>query len=125
LRALRRGVAAAMAVALVLPALLTLLPQPALSAAVALDRDLLHSLCDPSGAPHDDGEPPNHADHGNCILCGTSCPAGGPSLTPAGPAFTALPAPPGISKPRKAVAVPPPLRALIDASPPRGPPVFS
>lgn len=125
MKALRRGLAAAMAVVLLLPALLALLPQPALSASAALDRDLAHALCNPLGGQQDEDAPARHAGHGHCILCGTSCQSFGPSLTPAGPAFTAGPRYYGISKPREVVAVPPPLRALIDASPPRGPPAFS
>ncbi|MFM8745602.1 MAG: hypothetical protein ACKOED_02900 [Aestuariivirga sp.] len=114
-----------MAVALLLPALFVMLPQPALSAAAALDRDLAYGLCGPSGGPNDDSVPRNHAGHGDCILCVTSCPACGPNLAPAEPAFTAWPVHPGIPGPREIAAIALPLRALIDARPPRGPPAFS
>ena len=125
LRALRRSLAAAVAVALLLPALLTLLPQPALSASAALDRDLAHALCNPLGGPQDESAPVNHADHGHCILCGTSCPACSPTLTPAGAAFATRPAITAAATPREHVALVPLLLALIDTSPPRGPPAFS
>ena len=125
MRFLCRGLAAAMALAMILPVLMTLLPQPALSAAAALDRDLMHALCDPSGGPHDEDGPQKQADHGNCILCGNSCPACSPTLTPAGAAFATRPALTVPATPREHVALAPPLQALIDASPPRGPPPFS
>jgi len=120
LRALRRWFAQAVALALLLPALIGLLPQPALSAASALERDLLLSVCgqdlpQPGGGQH-------QTSHDHCVLCGNHCPGCSPSLATAAPAFTAVPRRSATPEASAADAIAPPLQALLDASPPRGPP---
>lgn len=121
----RRGIAAALALSLLLPALIGLLPQPALSASAALDRDIALSQCNPSGASKEQGAPQHEAGHDHCILCGTSCPGGSPTLSSGGVAFTAAPEPSAVHLSLTAEALPRPHLALRDASPPRGPPTFS
>ena len=121
LRGMRRLVIQAVALAFILPALIGLLPQPALSAAAALDRDLLTAVCGqdrpavPQGAPQ-------HQVHEHCVLCAAHGPSFVPGLAAATPAFAAAP-------PRRVAPAPAascdgalPLQALLDARPPRGPP---
>lgn len=121
LRALRRWIAQAVAVVLILPALLTLLPQPALSAAAALEQDLLSAVCGQDGS-RQGGAPQHQTSHDHCVLCSSNCPSCSPGLLTAAPAFAALPPPPARPQDGTAQAIAPPLRALLDASPPRGPP---
>lgn len=121
MRGLRRWLAQAVALVLILPALLAVLPQPALSAAAALDRDLVISVCGQDG-PQQKGAPQHQTGHDHCVLCGSNCPGCSPSLLSAGPAFEALPEPPAPPRAGTAQAIAPPLQALLDASPPRGPP---
>lgn len=117
---MRRWFAHAVAVALVLPVLIGLLPQPALSAASALERDLLLSICgEDLPQPGSGGHQPTH-DH--CVLCGNHCPSCSPSLASAAPAFLAVPRRSHLPLAAAAAVIPPPLQALLDASPPRGPP---
>jgi hypothetical protein len=122
LRARRRVAIHAVVLALVLPLLLGLAPMRAAAGEAALARDIAASLCGPSvpgGLP--DGTE-DHRGHGACILC-ASCAV--PAVSPPGEAIAALLAPPrpaGGFRPMPAAGVPPPLRALLDASPPRGPP---
>jgi len=121
---MRRWFVHAVALAMLLPALVGLLPQPALSASAALDRDLLISVCGqdmpqlPDGGQHQSG-------HDHCLLCGNHCPSCSPSLASAGPAFTVVPRHAGRPQVAAARAIAPPLQALLDASPPRGPPTLS
>lgn len=123
LRGLRRWVAQAVALALLLPALIGLLPQPALSAASAFERDLLLSVCG-EGAPQQGGGQ-HQSTHDHCVLCSGHCSGVSPNLANVAPAFTA--APRRADEPAMTVAatLAPPLQALLDASPPRGPPTLS
>lgn len=123
LRNMRRWFAHAVVLALVLPALVGLLPRPALSAAAALDRDLLMSVCS-QNLPQQD-QSPHQATHDHCVLCGNHCPSISPSLAGGAPAFLPAPRRGGIPGPAAVHAIPPPLQALLDASPPRGPPTLS
>lgn len=122
LRDMRRWLAQAVALVLILPALLAILPQPALSAAAALDHDLMTSVCGQDGAQQQEGGPRRHTAHDHCVLCGSNCPSCSPSLATAAAAFA--PRPRGSLAPAAsaAPAIAPPLQALLDASPPRGPP---
>lgn len=115
---MRRWFAQAVALALLLPVLSGLLPQPALSAAAALERDIMLSVCggdQPQGDEH-------RATHDHCVLCGNQGPTCTPSLATAAPAFALVPRRSLRPVAAAAEALAPPLQALIDASPPRGPP---
>ena len=125
LRGLRRWVIQAVALAFVLPALLGLLPQPALSASAALDRDLMMSVCGQDGPAQPDGGPQHQTTHDHCVLCGTNCPSCSPSLASPAPAFAVTPRHAPIPEPAAIAAIASPLQALLDASPPRGPPTLS
>ena len=124
LRAKRRAIARGLAVALLLPTLLALLPPLTVSAAAALERDLAQSVCG-QDMPEQRGGPAQHTGHDHCILAGASCPLCAPSHTAAAPAFETAPI--------RVAAVPPfsgdmlpPLRPILlrSASPPRGPPLL-
>lgn len=119
---MRRWFAHAVALALLLPALLVLLPQPSLSAEAALGRDLVSSVCGKDGPQQNGQGPLQHAGHDHCMACGTTCSGCGPSLSSAMPAFATIPPSTGSPEiaPRDAMA--PPLKALLDSRPPRGPP---
>jgi hypothetical protein len=106
------------ALALLLPALIGLLPQPALSAASAFERDLLLSVCGEDAPQH-------QSTHDHCVLCGSQCSGFSPSLAKAEPAFTAAPRRSLEPAVTVAATLAPPLQALLDASPPRGPPTLS
>ena len=107
---------------LVLPALLAILPQPALSAAAALERDVMLSICGQDG-PQQDGEGGHRsATHEHCVLCSASCSGVGPGLATATPAFAAQPQRPLLPQKEAAGRLAAPLAALLDASPLRGPP---
>lgn len=123
LRGLRRWVAQAVGLALLLPALIGLLPQPALSAASAFERDLLLSVCGEDAPQQGGGQ--HQSTHDHCVLCSSHCSSTSPTLANAAPAFTSEPR--RSDKPAMAVAatLAPPLQALLDASPPRGPPSLS
>lgn len=123
LRGLRRWVAQAVALALLLPALIGLLPQPALSAASAFERDLLLSFCGENGPQQGGGQ--HQSTHDHCVLCGSHCSSLSPSLANAEPAFTAAPRRSDEPAVTVAATLAPPLQALLDASPPRGPPTLS
>ena len=118
---MRRWFAHAVVLALVLPALIGLLPQPALSASAALERDLIISVCG-QDAPQQDQNGQHQAVHDHCVLCGNHCTSCTPSLVGATPAFAAVPRRSGVPQAATAQAIAPPLQALLDASPPRGPP---
>lgn len=124
LRIMRRWFAQAVVLAFVLPAIVGALPQPALSASAALDRDLLASFCG-QDMPQKQGGGQHQQSHDHCVLCGNHCPSCSPSLDAASPAFTARPHHAGIPEPATAESIARPLQALLDASPPRGPPTLS
>jgi hypothetical protein len=121
----RRGLVSVLVLALLLPVLIGLLPIPALSATAALERDIAVSLCDPLGEPLQQGSPQHQAGHDHCILCGTSCPCCSPGISPASAAFASRPASSAIPLPQLGSAVMLRLLALLDVSPPRGPPSLS
>ena len=121
LRNMRRWVIQAVALAFVLPALIGLLPEPALSAAAALDRDIMASVCGQQMPQHQDGSP-LHAGHEHCVLCASHGAASSPSLADAAPAFAPAPRRAGVIAAATPRSMAPPLQALLDASPPRGPP---
>ena len=123
LRGLRRWVAQAVALALLLPALIGLLPQPALSAASTFERDLLLSVCGENEPQQSGGH--HQSSHDHCVLCGSNCSSLSPSLANAEPAFTAAPRRSDEPTVTVAATLAPPLQARLDASPPRGPPTLS
>ncbi len=123
LRGLRRWVAQAVALALLLPALIGLLPQPALSAASTFERDLLLSVCGENEPQQGGGH--HQSSHDHCVLCGSNCSSLSPSLANAEPAFTAAPRRSDEPTVTVAATLAPPLQARLDASPPRGPPTLS
>jgi hypothetical protein len=124
LRKMRRCLAQAVMLAIVLPALIGLLPQPALSASSALERDLMLSVCG-QDVPQQPGGAPQHQAHEHCVLCASPCHSFGPSLAAAAPAFAAPPRDAEIAVADQRAVIASPLQALIDASPPRGPPSHS
>ena len=73
LRQARHWLARTMVFALLLPQLLGLLPQPSLSAAAALERDLAWSVCDPAGGGPGERNEHNQQHDAQCILCTTGC----------------------------------------------------
>jgi hypothetical protein len=120
----RRWIVQAVMLSLVLPVLIGLLPQPALSAAAALERDLALSLCNPYGGddPAESGHRP--AAHDTCILCTACAAVTGPALANATPGLDVRPR---LAHPmRRAVPafLPPAAAFLLDGSPPRGPPAL-
>lgn len=121
LRKMRRCFAQAVALAFVLPALIGLLPQPALSATAALDRDLAISVCGRDLPQQQEGGHA-HAGHDHCVLCGNHCPSCSPSLASAAPAFAAAPRGSFLRATTAPDVIAAPLLALLDGSPPRGPP---
>lgn len=122
LRTGRRGIARALAAALLFPVLVALLPPLSVSAAEALERDLAQSICGQT-MPEQGGGMAQHTGHDHCILAGTACPACAPTNTAAAPAFAAAPIRIA-SVPAYGRDVSPPVRPvlLLTASPPRGPP---
>lgn len=124
LRITRRWFAHVVMLALVLPVLIALLPQPALSASAALDRDVLLSVCGQSG-PQQGGGARHQGVHDHCILCNSGCSTCSPALTAASPAFTAASRIAALPPAPEALSLPPPLQARLDGSPPRGPPALS
>lgn len=124
LRTARRWLGSAVVLALVLPVLIALLPQPALSASAALDRDILLSVCGPNGPEQGSGAPHSSA-HDHCILCSSGCPVCSPALSTASAAFAAAPRLAARPALPQAPSLAPPLLALLHASPPRGPPALS
>lgn len=120
LRSCRRSIAQTLVLALLVPLLLGLLPQPGLSAGQALARDIAASICDPSGEQRGEHQPQGH--HDSCILCTSGQCASTPSLAAASAAFTAFPQEAGPLPPAARIGIPALLEALIDGSPPRGPP---
>jgi hypothetical protein len=108
--------------ALVLPALLGLVPRPAISAAAALERDIALSVCGPFGTDDPAGQEQHPARHDACILCVACAAASGPAPGDAAAAFPVVP--------RTATSGPHPVAAgfrplpslLLFGNPPRGPP---
>lgn len=119
---MRRCLVQAVALALVLPALIVLLPQPALSAAATLERDLMLSVCGQDMPQVPDGGPQQHAGHDHCVLCGNHCPNCSPGLASATPAFAGIPRRAPVSETAASRFRAPPLQVLLVASRPRGPP---
>lgn len=124
LRPYRRWIVHTVMLALVLPAFLGLLPQPAISAAAALERDIALSVCGPFGAYGPAGQDQHPARHDACILCVVCATASGPAPGDAASAFLGVPRTAG----RSPHPVPSRLRPLpsllLFANPPRGPPFF-
>jgi hypothetical protein len=123
LRIMRRWFAQAVVLAFVLPAVIGLLPQPALSASSSLERDLLASVCGQDSPQKQGGG--QHEGHDHCVLCGNQCPSVSPSLDSATPAFSPRPRHSAIPEASTAETIALPLQALLDSRPPRGPPTFS
>ena len=123
LRRIRRATAQVVAVAMLLPALFSLLPQPALSAAAQLEQDLARALCSESGS-HSTA-PEGHAGHegsASCILCAACASAGSTGLSgAAGGVSLALPER-GMGQRLAAQRPRQHLPAPSGGSPPRGPP---
>lgn len=122
---MRRWFAQAVMLAFVLPAVIGLLPQPALSASTALDRDIMMSVCGQDMPGQPGGDQQHQATHDHCMLCGNHCQSCCPTLGASAPAFAATPRHAGIPQAATPEALASPLQALLDASPPRGPPTFS
>ncbi|MEI7600523.1 MAG: hypothetical protein WCJ41_14530 [Aestuariivirga sp.] len=119
---MRRWFAQAVMLAFVLPAIIGLLPQPALSASTALDQDILMSVCGQDLPGQPDGGQQHQATHDHCMLCGNHGQSCCPTLGASAPAFAATPRHVGIPQTATPEALASPLQALLDASPPRGPP---
>lgn len=121
----RRVVVHLIALALLIPMLAGVLPQPVLSAAAALDRDVAMSTCTrPDTVPAGDQ---HHAAslHDCCILCAVSSAASGPPLSDFVAAFVPAPRVAGfkpVAARREIIAW---RDILPDGSPPRGPPALS
>ena len=125
LKSLRRHrcvVIAWVAMSLMMPLVLGLLPQPALSAVQSLDRDIALSICSQLDGQQRDGGQHDQATHDCCILCSTNCPVCGPSLAKAMVAYDAIPAYWGTTFYDDFGDLLPPRLVLLDGSPPRGPP---
>jgi hypothetical protein len=106
--------------AILVPVLLGLLPQPVSS----FERDLAVSVCGTQTQPGAPGHQSGGHDH--CILCSAGCTHSGPALAGPVPAFApAAPEPCAFARITAQAGIPLPLRALLDASPPRGPPASS
>ncbi|MCA3554770.1 hypothetical protein [Aestuariivirga sp.] len=121
---MRRWLARAVALTLILPTLIAVLPQPALSASAALDRDLLMSGCG-EDAPQRPDRLPHQTAHDHCVLCASHCPGCGPSSDNGSPAFAHAPRHSGMPQALAAAALGRPPHALTAANPPRGPPALS
>ncbi|WP_409764561.1 hypothetical protein [Aestuariivirga sp.] len=106
-----------MLLAFLVPMLLAVLPQPVSS----LERDLAFSVC---GSETEPGAPGHaSAGHDHCILCSAGCPHSGPAPAEPFPAFAPpATAPCAAARNTARIGIPLPLRALLDAIPPRGPP---
>jgi|GEM_PF-4003914 len=125
MRNMRRWFIHAVALALMLPAIIGLLPQQALPASAAFDRDHLVSVCgqDLPKQRNDGGQ--HQGGHDHCVLCaghGFNC---SPGIASVASASTAALPPGGIPQAATALALAPPLQVLLDARPPRGPPALA
>lgn len=121
----RQVVVHLIAVALLLPLMIGLLPQPVLSATEALDRDIAMSTCvrpdaAPAGGQHHDA-----ALHDCCILCAAGCAISGPALSEGVAAFAAAPRIAGFTPMLADRGIIVRREVLLDGSPPRGPPTLS
>jgi len=119
----RQWLARCLAAVLLLPLLLGLIPQTAISAEAALERDLAWSVCEHDAGTPTDGKGHEQKHDTQCILCVAGCPICAPALTADLPATSQFPS-------DLSGAAPPPegktlttLRVLRDGSPTRGPPV--
>lgn len=124
LRQQRRSIIHWVIAALVLPVLLGLLPQPALSEAAALERDLASFTCslDPAGAA-DRENGSRHSQHDQCILCASGCPVCAPVLLGGVPS-AALPRLKQAHLQQPADHITAILRGVLrQGSPPRAPPL--
>lgn len=124
LRERRAGFVRLAVLSIVLPLLLGLLPKPALSAEALLLRDIAGSFCltGGQGQPVESGD--EHEGHARCVLCAGAF-AGGMAAPARTPGLSAPPRAPGHYPPDLRDGLPPLLRALLAASPPRGPPSAS
>jgi hypothetical protein len=122
LRQHRRWILHAVVIALSVPVILGLLPNPATSAASALERDLALSICGPygNGGPAGREQLPSHPDA--CILCSICAAAAGPAPGDAGKAFFIERRTSAVAPHPLAVQLRPALSWLLFGSPPRGPP---
>lgn len=118
----RGGIVRAVVAAFLLPLLLNILPALPVSAAAALERDTVLSVC---GRDMQQSLPggESHAGHDHCIMAGSACAACAPSALASASAFAAAPLNlqrvPALSR----VLLPPRhAEALLKGSPPRGPP---
>lgn len=109
---------------MLLPAIFGVLPQPALSAAATLERDLALSVCSHAGedqAGRQDHQAPRHDQQ--CVLCALGCPVCGPALRTTGADFRVVRSGSSfcwrLSETRFALIH----GVLREGSPPRGPPV--
>ena len=118
----RRSIVHAVLFALLLPLLLAIAPQPSLSASATLERDLALSICSGSGADHPAGQDDHSAGHQQCILCASCATGQAPLLGGGSAAFMAAPRTTEARPVLPHRGVPPLLRAMLDARPPRGPP---
>lgn len=125
LRKQRRWLAHAVAVFLVLPALIGLLPQAALSATAALERDAMASICGQDRPQPVDHDGQQHAGHDHCVVCATACAGLGPGLAAVSPAFATRPGRTGVLGALQAGETGSPLQASVAWRPPRGPPAAS
>jgi hypothetical protein len=117
-----RWIFQAVAIALVLPALLGLLPNSATSAASALERDIALSVCGSygKGGPAGPQQHPAHPDA--CVLCSICAAAAGSAPVDAGAAFIALNRSSVVESLPRATQSRPASSWLLFGSPPRGPP---
>lgn len=122
LRRKRRGIISWVIAALVLPLLISLAPQPALSAEAALDRAIAESLCGTTAPASQQGQHQDHTQH--CILChsGAMCctvalPAGGALTAPGRQGFGESPL--ALRRDTR-----PSASFHRDGTPPTGPPAF-
>jgi hypothetical protein len=122
LRDLRCRVAAVVLFALLLPLAAALLPQQALSAEQAFARDLAASVCSDTGIAHAGGQPAAPVHHEACILCAGCAAASSPALAAASEAYAVRMGSASPSHRPATPGLPPLLAALLDATPPRGPP---
>lgn len=124
LRHTRHVTARLMAMALLLPALLSLLPQPALSAAALLEQDLARAICSPAAKHFSSAPlgPPSHEGSASCILCGLCANAGSGGLSPAPAGIAVAPPVAGTGQALTAQLQLQHFPAPSGGSPPRGPP---
>lgn len=123
LRLNRQWLARCLAAVLLLPLLLGLIPQAALSAEAALERDLAWSVCEHDAGTPTDGKGHEQKHETQCILCVTGCPICAPALAVDLPATSQFPSSLGGAAPHPEGERLTALRVLRDGSPTRGPPL--